>query len=159
MKDRRVLRGKWGTYQYDGAKHLVVDDGNFNDAWRVVKFVVAPSDVADSQAGGRDCVAVLATHPEAVIGDTSTIIGWNWEDRRQVAWSALSMFGSHSPDHTGFNLIDPQHIVVRDLYFALGAASATGVTEFVYFIELERVTLNDNQAVMAIIQEESQDVN
>jgi hypothetical protein len=41
----------------------------------------------------------------------------------------------------------------------ISAQSGFSATEFVYFIELERVTLNDNQAVMAIIQEESQDVN
>jgi hypothetical protein len=159
MKDRRVLRGKTNTYQYGGAQHLVLDDGDFNNAWRVVKFVIAPSDITNSSVGSRDCAAVLATHAEAVIGDVSTVIGWNWEDRRQVAWTAIEINGDTTVGAWSFGLIDPQHVIVRDLYLAISAQSGFSATEFVYFIELERVTLNDNQAVMAIIQEESQDVN
>jgi len=159
MTDRRVLRGVTRTYNYDGAVHLVVDDGNFNNAWRITKFVIAPVDMSSSSAGSRDCVAVLATHPEALQGYVASVVNWTWSDRRQVAWTAIQMAGDTTVADWSFGLIDPQHIIVRDLYFGLTAASATGTTEFNYFIELERVTLNDNQAVMAIIQEESQDVN
>jgi hypothetical protein len=159
MKDVRVLRGVSRTYQYDGAVHLVVDDGDFNSAWRITRFNVAPRDLSISSAGSADSFAVLATHPVALENPVGNVVWWNWQDRRQVAWTSLSMFGDSSPDFSGFNLVDPQHIVVRDLYFGLTAGVATGTTYFNYFIELERVTLTDNQAVMAIIQEESQDVN
>jgi hypothetical protein len=57
------------------------------------------------------------------------------------------------------DLIDPTHVVVRDLYLGITAAVATGSTTFNYYIELEEVSLTDNEAVMAIVQEESQDVN
>lgn len=160
MRDRRVLRGTCLAYNYEGPLHLVVDDGNFNDAWRITRFNVAPRDLSNSSAGGYDSFAVLATHADAlndpVVGN---VVWWNWQDRRQVAWTSLSIFGDSAPDSLGFNLIDPQHIVVRDLYFGLTAFNATGVTEFNYFIELERIKLDDNQAVMAIVQEEAQDVN
>jgi hypothetical protein len=159
MSDRRVLRGTCRTYQYDGAIHLVVDDGDFNNAWRITRFNIAPRDLSNSSAGSYDSFAVLATHEEALGPSGSNVVWWNWKDRRQVAWTSLSMFGDSTPDFGGFNLVDPQHIVVRDLYFGLTAATATSTTQFNYFIELERVTLDDNQAVLAIIQEESQDVN
>lgn len=159
MTDRRVLRGVTRTLFYDEAKHLVVDDGDFNSAWRITKFVIAPVDVADTNAGSKDCCAVLGTHPEALERATGNVIEWRWSDRRQVAWTAITMFGDTSIADWSFGLIDPQHVIVRDLYFGLTSASATSTTEFSYFIELERVKLNDNQAVMAIIQEESQDVN
>jgi hypothetical protein len=159
MKDRRVLRGITRTYQYDGAVKLIVDDGNFNDAWKITRFVIAPVDPTSSSAGSRDCVAVLATHPEALEGYVSSVVNWTWSDRRQVAWTQIEMNGDTTIGAWSFGLIDPQHIVVRDLYFGLSSASATGTTEFNYYIELERVTLSDNQAVMAIIQEEAQDVN
>jgi hypothetical protein len=159
MKDRRVLRGSVLAYNYEGPLHLIVDDGNFNDAWRITKFLVAPRDLSSSSAGSWDSYAVLATHAEALADPAITAIWWRWEDRRQVAWTSLSMFGDSSPDLGGFNLIDPQHVVVRDLYFGLTAGTATGTTEFNYFIELERVKLTDDQAVLAIVQEVAQDVN
>ena len=87
------------------------------------------------------------------------MIEFRWQDRRQVAWTSIEMPGDTTVGAWSFGLIDPQHVVVRDLYLGLSAQSATGTTEFNYYIELERVTLSDNQAVMAIIQEESQDVN
>lgn len=159
MRDRRVLRGTTTTYQYGGERHLVVDDGDFNSAWRITKFAIAPLDISSSSAGSRDCFAVLATHPEALEGPVSTVIEWRWSDRRQVAWTAIEMAGDTTVSNWSFGLIDPQHVVVRDLYFGLTAQVATSTVEFNYFIELERVSLTDNQAVMAIIQEESQDVN
>ena len=159
MSDRRVLRGETRTYQYDGALHLVVDDGDFNNAWRITKFAISPVDITSSSSGSRDCAAVLATHADALEGFVSTVINWTWSDRRQVAWTSIEMPGDTTVGSWSFGLIDPQHVVVRDLYFGLSAQSATGTTVFNYFIELERVKLNDNQAVMALVQEVAQDVN
>jgi hypothetical protein len=159
MTDRRVLRGVCRTFQYGGAVHLVVDDGNFNNAWRITKFVISFRDLWGSSTGTRDCIGVLATHEEAIESSTPTVIDWNWADRRQVAWTAQELNGDTTVGAWSFGLIDPQHVIVRDLYLGLTAQTATSTVEFVYFIELERVTLTDNQAVMAIIQEESQDVN
>jgi hypothetical protein len=156
MRNRRVLRGIVNTYQYQGATHLIVDDMNYNDAWKVVKFVIAPVDVTSSSAGARDCVAVLATHADALQGYVASVINWTWSDRRQIAWTSIVMSGDTEVADWSFGLIDPQHIVVRDLYLGLSAQSATGTTEFNYFIELERVKLDDNQSVMALIQEEGQ---
>jgi hypothetical protein len=159
MSDRRVLRGETRTFQYDGALHLVVDDGDFNNAWRITKFAVSPVDITSSSVGSRDCAAVLATHEDAVQRGGFGVIEWRWNDRRQVAWTSIELNGDTTVGAWSFGLIDPQHVVVRDLYFGLSAASATGTTEFNYFIELERVKLNDNQAVMALVQEVAQDVN
>jgi len=49
--------------------------------------------------------------------------------------------------------------VVRDLYVGVSAATATGTDFFNYYIELEEISLSDNEAVLAIIKEEAQDVN
>ena len=154
-KDRRVLRGVIGSFQYHGSYHLIVDDANFNQAWRVTKFVIAPVDVSNSGAGSRDCVAALATHHDALQGYVGSVINWTWSDRRQFAWVASTWDGDTTIGEQ-FNLIDPQHVVVRDMYLGLTAQTALTGTEFNYFIELERVELTDSQAIMAIIQEESQ---
>lgn len=158
MRDRRVLRGQIPPFSIGGAHHLVVDDGNFNDAWRVTRFVTSYYDPTGSSAANRDSIGTLATHAAALVGPVGSTTGWNWDDRRQVAWCGMDFQGDTSVGLT-FQLIDPQHIVVRDLYLGISASNETSVTLYNYFIELERVKLDDNQAVMAIVQEESQDVN
>ena len=115
MKDRRVLRGETRTFQYGGALHLVVDDGDFNNAWRITKFAVSPVDITSSSVGSRDCAAVLATHEDAVQRGGFSVIEWRWQDRRQVAWTSIEMNGDTTVGAWSFGLIDPQHVVVRDL--------------------------------------------
>ena len=156
MRNRRVLRGQIPPFSIGGAVNVVQDDTNFNDAWRITKFVVSYYDPTSGSAANRDAIGMLATHEDA-IGPSTTQI-WNWEDRRQVAWCGMDMQGDTSVGMT-FELIDPQHLIVRDLWVAISASNETSVTLYNYFVELERVKLDDNQAVMAIVQEESQDVN
>jgi hypothetical protein len=160
MKDRRVLRGQVNTVQYGGLTNLVVDDGNFNDGWRVTKFYIAPVQVYDSNLGALDACAVLGTHEEAILDPlNNTVITWNWADRRQFAWSAIELNGDTTIGTWSEGVIDPQHIVVRDLYIGLTANFSTSTKLWNYMIELERVKLSDDQAILAILQEESQDVN
>jgi len=157
MKDRRVLRGQTTTVQYDGALNLIVDDGNFNDAWRVTKFLISYNYPHDSSAGSRDCVGVLATHQDALLHPLlPTVIQWNWEDRRQIAWTSQAWEGDTTVGHWDRGVIDPQHVIVRDLWIGITSALATSTTVFNYMVELERVVLNDNQSVMALIQETGQ---
>ena len=160
MKDRRVLRGRIPTIQYGGLTNIVVDDGNFNDGWRVTKFYVSVPAVHDSSLGSFDCAAVLATHRDAIPNPTlTTVIKWNWDDRRQFAWTSIELNGDTTIGAWSEGVIDPSHIIIRDLWIGITAQTATSTRDFNYMIELERVTLNDNQAVMALVQEVAQDVN
>jgi len=159
MSRIRVLRGQCRTFQFDGAVNVVQDDTRFNHGFRVKKFVISNNLPYDSVASSRDCYGALATHAEALVSPFNTsVVHWDWSDRRQVAWTSTNMVGDSviefEPD-----LVDPTHVIVRDLWLGITAAVATGSTTFNYYIELEEVSLTDNQAVMAIVQEESQDVN
>ena len=159
MRDKRVLRGQIVPLSLasGGPVHLVVDDGNYNDAWRITRFVVSYYDPTVSSAGNRDCVGVLTTHEQAIFGRLApgTSVGWNWDDRRQVAWAGMDFQGDTSVGQT-FELIDPQHVVLRDLWLGISASYETTTALYNYFIELERIKLDDNQSVMALIQEEGQ---
>jgi hypothetical protein len=159
MSRIRVLRGVFRTFQYDGAVNLIQNDQRFNHGFRIKRFLIAPTNLHSSSIGSRDIYAVLGTHPEALEASPgSTVVEWNWNDRRQVAWTSTNTIGDSMAESV-FELVDPTHIVVRDLYVGLTAQTATGTDEFNYYIELEELSLTDNEAVMAIIQEESQDVN
>jgi hypothetical protein len=157
VKNIRVLRGKITTLQNlpeGGAYRLIVDDGNFNDAWRVTKFCLAYDSPA--HASPRDVVGVLATEEDAVRDtDIPTTVGWNWDDRRQIAWAGQDMQGTSSfESFPAPGLIDPTHVIVRELWIAVTGTLSTG--NYCYYIELERVELDDNQAVMAMVSERNQ---
>ena len=154
-KDRRIIRGTIAAYSFEGPTHLIVDDGQFTNAWRVTRFVVTTQDLGSTQAGARDCFGVLTTHPAAIPEPTGNNVWWTWEDRRQFAWAAMSMDGDSQVDNR-FELVDPSHVIVRDMYVAISAQTAFSSTMFNYYIEVERVELTETQAVMAIIQEENQ---
>jgi hypothetical protein len=99
----------------------------------------------------------LCTHADAftpVIG--GSVVEWYWNDRRQIAWTSTEVIGD-SVAATRFELIDPTHIVVRDLYVGVTEASGGTTDLFNYYIELEEIDLTEEQAVLAIVQEESQD--
>jgi hypothetical protein len=154
----RVIRGQARALQYEGTLQLIQDDRRFNHGFKIRRFMVSTEFPADSSAGSRDLVAVLATHHEAIQVGPGVSVGWAWDDRRQVAWAGLAMDGD-STVGAQFELIDPTHVVVRDLYVGISSLVATGNTYFNYYVELEEVSLTDNQAVLAIVQEEAQDVN
>jgi len=159
MGKTRVLRGQLRDFNYDGAINVIQNDQRFNHGFIIKDFRISYVDIADSNAGSRDCAGVLATHVDAIPSPFfATRIGWVWEDRRQVAWCSTNHVGDSNIDFANA-LIDPTHVVVRDLYVAISAQAGTGTTYWNYYIELEEVELTDNQSVLAIIQEEAQDVN
>jgi len=154
----RVIRGQARAYQYDGAVQLIQDDRRFNHGFKIRRFLVSWNLPADSGASSRDLIAVLATHEDAFQPTPSIQVAWEWQDRRQVAWASTNHVGDSIVENS-FELIDPTHIVVRDLYFACSVQTSSGTNYFNYYVELEEVDLTDNQAVLAIVQEEAQDVN
>jgi len=154
----RVIRGQARAFQYDGAVQLIQDDRRFNNGFKIRRFVLSYEFPGDSAAGSKDIYGALATHEDAFQLAAGVFVGWAWDDRRQVAWASTEMVGDSIVKQT-FELIDPTHVVVRDLYVAITSQSATGSTDFNYYVELEQIDLTDNQAVLAIVQEEAQDVN
>lgn len=159
MKNLRVLRGQFSSFNIGGGVNLIQDDHRFNHGFRVKKFVISIQNLHSSSVGSRDMYAVLATHEEALTSSAlATVIEWNWDDKRQVAWASTNVIGDSYAEQV-FELVDPTHVVVRDLWIGLTAATATSTDVFNYYIELERIDLSDNEAVMAIVQEVAQDVN
>jgi len=155
----RVLRGRMREYGLDGALNIIQDDQRFNHGFIVKAFRISYYDPGDTNAGSRDCYGVLATHEDAFDSPVvSGRIAWLWDDRRQIAWASTNHIGDSNIEALE-SLIDPTHVVVRDLWVAISAQNATAATYWNYYVELEQIDLNDNQAVMAIVQEEAQDVN
>lgn len=139
---RRTLRGQ----VVEGAvKRLVVDDGRLNHGYKVVRFVV--SGIPSSSA--FDVFGTLCL-------DYDAPKDWDWGDNRQIGWASTNITataGVNAP----FSLIDPDHLVIMDLYIQAQVGSGSGSDVLNYFIELESVELTDDQAILSLIKERSQD--
>jgi hypothetical protein len=139
---RRTLRGQ----VIEGVvKRLVVDDGRLNHGYRVVSFVIA----GDSSTSAGDAYATLSL-------DYDAPLAWNWGDNRQIGWASTNVAATSGVE-APFTVIDPDHIVIMDLYIQGTVAGAGGSTPINYLIELEPVELSNDQAILSLIKERSQD--
>lgn len=132
----RTMRGQIGGLE---TKQIVVDDGNINRAYKVKEFRVFPTSVA----GSRDVEATLAL-------DYDAGASWNASDNRQIGWAAMTT--TNTTRIMEFSIIDPDHVVVRDLYVKTNTADPGN-----YLIVLEAISISDDEAVLQILKERSQD--
>ena len=138
----RTLRGQFveGT-----TKRLVVDDGRLNHGYKVTKFVIS----GRPDSSGNDAWALLAL-------DYDTIPVWDWSDNRQIAWSSTNV-QSTGGAQPYFTLVDPEHVVIMDLYITGVVGGAGGDSVINYYVELEPVELSNDEAILSLIKERSQD--
>ena len=140
--NRRTLRGQ---VEEGTNKRLIVDDGRLNHGYKVVNFVIA----CDPGSSAFDAYATLSL-------DLDSDKAWDWGDNRQIGWSSTNV-QSTAGLQTPFTLIDPDHIVIQDLFIQAQVGTAGGSNLVNYLIELERVSLTDDQAIITLIKERSQD--
>jgi hypothetical protein len=139
---RRTLRGQFIEGE---TKRLVVDDGRLNHGYKVVNFAIS----AGVGSTALDSQAVLAL-------DYDSPASWNWGDNRQIAWASQRV-ADVSGGQPVFAVIDPDHIVIMDLYIQGIVGGGGGSDVINYLIELEPMELTDDQAILALIKERSQD--
>lgn len=135
---RRTLRGQLT----DTSVHrLIVDDGRTKHGYIVREFYVWPRGVSDDGV-----FATLGTQYDMSPGA-------NAADNRQIAWAG-SAWGTGVATQAGaLHVVDPDHIVINDLWIRRESA----VDECNYLVILEPVTLSEDEAIMALIKERSQD--
>ena len=139
---RRTLRGQ--LIEGDN-KRLIVDDGRLNHGYKVVSFHIA----ADITESSNDAFATLSLAYDSDLA-------WDWSDNRQIGWAGTYMPGT-SGVNAPYSLIDPDHIVVMDLYIQGRVGAGGGTSPINYLIELETVDLTDDQTIITLIKERSQD--
>lgn len=143
MPKIHTLRGRF----IEGVvKRLVVDDGRLTHGFRVTKFVIS-TDPNFASADSFCSLGYQGTFPEL----------WDWSDNNQFAWASTNNPSQGSLE-APFSLIDPNHVIIRDMYIN-GQVSASGGTSYIfYWIEMEPVVLDENQAIMSLIKERQQGV-
>lgn len=142
MKSRiHTLRGKVaeGTI-----KQLIVDDGRLTHGLRVRKFIVAPV----MTTTGQSCWGTLGL-------DDKMTLAWDWENNNQIAWSSVRSAGTNSLEGPAFTLVDPNHVVVRDLFIRC-QVGGTDPQEINYYIELESMEISEYEAIVQLTKESAQ---
>jgi hypothetical protein len=74
----------------------------------------------------------------------------------QIAWASSYANGTASLA-SPFSIIDPNHIVNRDLYIQTQVGGAGGSEAVNYLVIIEPVTMTEPQAVLQLIKERAQD--
>lgn len=130
-----TLRGRVAA---NTKKDLIVDDGRFNHGMIVKEFY------AWGVTQGTDIEVALCLREDNV--------GSNWDasNSNQIAWAA--QVGTAGTRLFNFNLIDPDHVVVRDLILNNFSSDVAN-----YLVILESRSLSDDQAILALIKERGQD--
>ena len=124
-------------------------DGSFDTAYKVVDFRVWGASVTGS---GGYVVGKLATNDT---GGTDSATFFNADDNNQIAWSqsaAATDGGLHS---MGDRVIDPDNLIVEDLY-VYGRANVAG-SGINYIVTLEKYKISEWRGALAMAKDKQQD--
>jgi len=154
----RTLRGQITAVGGKAEKQLILNDQLINRGLRVTGFFMWPEITSSTQ--DRVCNGILSY---AALGNADVLMDAG--DNTQLAWSFFSQVAATvsapeyatAPAYSGFfnQLIDPDHIINRDLYVSLRFSSTA---TFNYMVVCELMELTDDEAIITIIKENSQSI-
>ena len=133
----------------DSTNRIILFDGRFDTAYKVVEFKIAPNNVTAST--GMNLVAKLMTDDDATSGTN-----WNWDNNEEIAWACCAFDGNDprmSADN--LNVVDPDNLVVEDLYIRAADQQGSDIKTN-YFIRLEKYDITDSQGALAMVRNRSQ---
>ncbi|GAH06442.1 unnamed protein product, partial [marine sediment metagenome] len=136
-----TLRGQVEVTAGGTAKaQLIVDDGLINRGYKVIGFYVWENSGSPTQFN-----AVLSTQPSLAADDMDASngaqIAWVWQGSSTNGWSWKEY------------ILDPDHVIVRDLYVTIKDASNDFYN---YMIVVEEMSITADEAIINIIKEGSQ---
>tara|TARA_R110001606_G_scaffold394202_1_gene564880 strand:+ start:720 stop:1178 length:459 start_codon:yes stop_codon:yes gene_type:complete len=138
-----TLRGRLPTDASSAftKKQIIVDDGRSNIGYRVVQWFLFASQPGPNTSFYGNLATGQGTQTEP---DASSNI--------QIGWSQ----GGYYLPLDNSSLIDPDHIINRELYIrAFNSGHAEG-NDINYLVVMEEVQLSNDEAVIAMIKETAQ---
>ena len=140
----RTLRGQITVTGGVGRKNIILSDGLINYGLKIISFTV----------WNKDAPTATSKFTSILSLDTiSSGADMNAGDNRQFAWTFFTTSSANSAGTPTRTIIDPDHIVNRDLFLTMDNSS-TGT--YNYLIEAQVVELSDDEAIITIIKETSQ---
>jgi len=129
---------------------LLLDDGLINLGYRITGFFV--------WSGGRgndnNCTATLSSKPKVAGSDQDASIN------TEIAWTNAGTIIGAAAGGSFYQerVLDPDHVLNRDLYITMISSSTDTNQTWNYLIAMEATKLSDDEAILAIIREEAQNV-
>ena len=123
-------------------------DGSFKTAYRVIEFHIFPGNINNST--NPDVIGKLSKNDDGVL---SNVNFWRADDDNQVAWSSVS--GSSDIVAAPFNLVDPDNLIVEDLY-VYGLTAGSTASPINYLVVMEKYEISDWQGALAMARDRAQ---
>ena len=120
-----------------GKRQLIVDDGLINTGYKIDKiYVWSPSNLSAWKG-------ILSTRVQ---------VGFNPDagDNNQIGWFNKETGALQD------NVLDPDHIAVRDLYINLEVTGGGAGDTMNYMIVMQQYSLSDEEAIIQISKEDNQ---
>jgi len=140
-----------GTVVMDELQRIILDDGSAKTGYRITEFVIAPHDMDDNSA--QVYSGKLLTDD-----DVGTGRNWNWAHNDEIAWSLFAYDGNSPASSNGvpFSLVDPDNLVIQDLFVTITDNVQTTTNQCNYFIRMEKYEITDWQGALAMVRNRSQ---
>ena len=133
----------------DEVNRIILFDGRFDTAYRVVEFVVGPHDMDSTNTR---CFASKLMTDEGAAGG----INWNWDSNTEIAWSSFTNDQNAPQSPNNFSLVDPDNLIVEDLYIIAEETTTSNVLKMNYYIRLEKYDITDSQGALSMVRARSQ---
>ena len=131
----------------DSINRIILDDGNFKTGYRITEFVIAPHDTDNTAS--RLYSAKLLVNDEQTPG-----LNWNWDRNGEIGWAQYSIDSNSSNAPNVFTLVDPDNLVIQDLYIIASEFGSDAKVN--YFIRMEKYDITDSQGALAMVRNRSQ---
>ena len=145
---------KVGEYTLQGGisdqtvEKILLFDGRFDTAYKVVEFILFPKNPATANA---EEYGVLATQEEDATTD------WDAYKQTQIGWASVRTDGAYGVA-SPFSLVNPDNLVVEDLYIYANDGTGVAGTHVNYFIRMEKYEISDWQGALTMVRNRAQDV-
>jgi len=155
----RTLRGQITPTGGKASKNLILNDQLINSGLRVTGFFVWP-ETAQTTDQTFNAILSYADLTDANVqmdaGD-NTQIGWAFQMQTGAIAPTTPDVSAVAPASSGYfnQLIDPDHIINRDLFISLRNSTTR---TYNYMVVCEFLELTDDEAIVTIIKENSQSI-
>ena len=135
----------------DGEHKITLFDGSFSTGYRITKIVIGPSATAEDEI---DFASVKLATVSGLSQNT-----WDWSDNTEIGWAMFGYYANAAASAFGgpneFNQIDPDNMIIEDLYLYVQSRNEDPVN---YFIEMEKYEISDWQGALGMVRNSSQNV-